>query len=368
MSSIKVTLRKREYPSGKVSLYLDFYPAIKNPRTGEESRREYLGIYIMKSPRTPYERKINAAKMKQAEAIRAQRELSLINEQYGFIDKGKFKTSALEYFESLLPAHDKKWLIVYEHFKLHTKGKCTFGDLTVDLCNGFRDYLLSAKRIKSKTLKISQNSASSYWSTFRAFLAQAYKEGYLKENINDNLDKIEAKETRREYLTMDELKKLYNTPCDPPVLRAASLFSCLTGLRISDILQLRWEDIRDFPDGGKCVRLCTEKTETEATIPISKEALELCGTPGTGLVFKDLTRLIVNTKLKPWLKQCGITKYITFHCFRHTYATQLIAGGMDIYTVSKMLTHKNVSTTQIYADLIDKKKREAAETIKIKED
>lgn len=216
MSSIKVTLRKREYPSGKVSLYLDFYPAIKNPRTGEESRREYLGIYIMKSPRTPYERKINAAKMKQAEAIRAQRELSLINDQYGFIDKGKFKTSALEYFESLLPAHDKKWLIVYEHFKLHTKGKCTFGDLTVDLCNGFRDYLLSAKRIKSKTLKISQNSASSYWSTFRAFLAQAYKEGYLKENINDNLDKIEAKETRREYLTMDELKKLYNTPCDPP--------------------------------------------------------------------------------------------------------------------------------------------------------
>jgi site-specific recombinase XerD len=164
------------------------------------------------------------------------------------------------------------------------------------------------------------------------------------------------------------LKKLYNTPCDPPVLRAASLFSCLTGLRISDILQLRWEDIRDFPDGGKCVRLCTEKTETEATIPISKEALELCGTPGTGLVFKDLTRLIVNTKLKPWLKECGITKYITFHCFRHTYATQLIAGGMDIYTVSKMLTHKNVSTTQIYADLIDKKKREAAETIKIMED
>ena len=160
MSSIKVTLRKREYPSGKVSLYLDFYPAIKNPRTGEESRREYLGIYIMKSPRTPYERKINAAKLKQAEAIRAQRELSLINEQYGFIDKGKFKTSALEYFESLLPAHDKKWLIVYEHFKLHTKGKCTFGDLTVDLCNGFRDYLLSAKRIKSKTLTLSQNSAS----------------------------------------------------------------------------------------------------------------------------------------------------------------------------------------------------------------
>ena len=77
---------------------------------------------------------------------------------------------------------------------------------------------------------------------------------------------------------------------------------------------------------------------------------------------------MVNSRLKPWLKKAGIEKYITFHCFRHTYATQLIAGGMDIYTVSKMLTHKNVTTTQIYADLVNEKKREAAETIKIKED
>ena len=367
MGSTKVTLRKREYPSGKVSLYLDFYPAIKNPRTGEESRREYLGIYIMKSPRTAQERRINATKMKQAEAIRAQRELSLINEQYGFIDKSKAKMDAVEYFYSLMLTKGPKWLGAYDHFNKFVHGKCAFKDLNVELCNGFREYLLTAKRLNSKKLQISQNSASGYWSTFRAFLASAYKEGYLKENINDNLDKIELKETRREYLTMDELRRLYNTPCEFPVLRKASLFSCLTGLRISDILALTWNDVRDFPDGGKCIRICTEKTDTEATIPISEEALALCGPPSTGIVFKGLTRNMVNTYLKPWLKQAGITKYITFHCFRHTYATQLIAGGADIYTVSKMLTHKNVSTTQIYADLIDKKKREAAEVIKIKE-
>ena len=367
MGSTKVTLRKREYPSGKVSLYLDFYPAIKNPRTGEESRREYLGIYIMKSPRTAQERRINATKLKQAEAIRAQRELSLINEQYGFIDKSKAKMDAVEYFYSLMLTKGPKWLGAYDHFNKFVHGKCAFKDLNVELCNGFREYLLTAKRLNSKKLQISQNSASGYWSTFRAFLASAYKEGYLKENINDNLDKIELKETRREYLTMDELRRLYNTPCEFPVLREASLFSCLTGLRISDILALTWNDVRDFPDGGKCIRICTEKTDTEATIPISEEALALCGPPSSGLVFKGLTRNMVNTYLKPWLKQAGITKYVTFHCFRHTYATQLIAGGADIYTVSKMLTHKNVSTTQIYADLIDKKKREAAEVIKIKE-
>ena len=70
--------------------------------------------------------------------------------------------------------------------------------------------------------------------------------------------------------------------------------------------------------------------------------------------------------LQNWLKDAGITdKHITFHCFRHTYATLQIAQGTGIYTVSKMLTHKNVSTTQIYADLVDSKKREAAEAIKI---
>ena len=70
MKAVKVTLRKREYPSGKIALYLDFYPAIRNPRTMQMTRREYLGIYLMKSPRTASDRKANAIKQKQAEAIR----------------------------------------------------------------------------------------------------------------------------------------------------------------------------------------------------------------------------------------------------------------------------------------------------------
>ena len=72
--------------------------------------------------------------------------------------------------------------------------------------------------------------------------------------------------------------------------------------------------------------------------------------------------------LKKWIKQAGITKHITFHCFRHSYAVIQISLGTDIYTVSKMLTHKNVSTTQIYADLVSSKKRETANTISLKYD
>lgn len=126
MSATKVTLRKRALPSGKITLYLDFYPPIRNPRTMQMSRREYLGIYIAKSPRTPAERNINAEKMKQAEAIRAQRELSIINEQFGFIDKTKQKMDFLAYFKDKLPDHNKKWGIVYGHFSKYVCGKCTF--------------------------------------------------------------------------------------------------------------------------------------------------------------------------------------------------------------------------------------------------
>lgn len=317
MKATKVTLRKREYPSGKISLYLDYYPAIRDPRTMKMTRREYLGIYILKNPRTTQDRKLNASKLKSAEAIRAQRELSLINEQYGFLDSTKCKASVIEYFYSILPYHNKKWLAVYEHFYNYTHGQCTFDELTVDFCNGFRDSLLNRNCLRSERYKLSTNSASGYWSTFRAFLKIAFKEGYLKENVNDFLEKIEPKETRREYLTEEELNALYNTPCDIPDLREASLFSCLSGLRLSDILQLRWGNIQEYPDGGYCVRIRTEKTETEATIPISQEAYNLCGEPSEGLVFKNLSRGVINYHLKHWLRSAGITKHISFHCSRH---------------------------------------------------
>ena len=172
--------------------------------------------------------------------------------------------------------------------------------------------------------------------------------------------------TLRENQKLDEVKKLAATPCDIPVLKAASLFACLTGIRISDILDLQWEDFTIAPDQGYCLRIRTQKTQTEATLPISYEAYELCGTPGTGKVFKDLKRSMINYPLKSWLKKAGITKPITFHGFRHSYAVIQISLGTDIYTVSKMLTHKNVSTTQIYADLVNSKKRETANKISLK--
>ena len=361
-----VTLRQRVISNGRISLYLDYYPAIRNPYTMKMSRREYLGIYIYARPKNEIERDFNNEMLSKAEAIRCIRVQAIVNEEFGFLDKHKMKADFLAYFREKAKLKYHKWDCVYQHFEKFVNGYCTFGDVTVELCQKFRQYLLNCKQIRHPNISVSRNSAAGYFSTFRALLKIAYQEKMLRENLNDFIDKIEWKEVKKQYLTLAEVKKLAATPCKIPVLKQASLFSCMTGLRISDILQLTWDNIEVGPDNGYYIRICTEKTETEAALPISNEELELCGIPGSGRVFKGLTRAMTNQPLKQWISEAGIKKHITFHCFRHSYAVIQISLGTDIYTVSKMLTHKNVSTTQIYADLVNSKKRETANKISLK--
>ena len=359
MSSTKVTLRKRELPSGTITLYLDFYPPITNLRTMEKTRREYLGIYLTKNPSTSIEKKANADKLQIAEGIRAQRELSILNQQYGFIDKTMGKADFNSYIQDESLRHNERWLITAKHFAKFSHNNCLFRDITVEYCNKFRDYLLSDE------VSISVNSASAYWCTFRSMISTLYKRKLLAENINEFLETIETYTPQKEFLTIDEVRKLYETPCKNDIVKRASLFSCLTGLRKSDILTLRWEHIEAFPNGGLCIRKRTEKTKADMLNPISQEAYELCGEPSVGPIF-NVTYDEIRRGIKKWLADAGIKKHITFHCFRHTYATLLITNGNDVYTVSKMLTHRNVATTQIYAHMVDDKKRIAAESIKIK--
>lgn len=186
------------------------------------------------------------------------------------------------------------------------------------------------------------------------------------ENVNDFLDRINTVEAPKETLSLDELKKLYQTPCDIDVLRRAALFSCLTGLRRSDIMALEWKNVMTYTDGGHYLDFTAVKTRRENIVPISNEAYALLGEERKGLVFVGLKREMTYAPMKEWIKQAGITKKITFHCFRHTYASLEVSMGASIYTVSKMLGHKNVTTTQIYAELNDANKRKASELITLK--
>lgn len=187
----KVTLRQRLLPSGKITLYLDYYPAIRNPKTNKSQRHEYMGIYLYGNPSNRVQRDFNQTMLEKAEIIRCRRKEQVINRQFGFIDHTQQREDFLAYFEETTKKRYQKWKIVYMHFHKFTDGKCTFGDVSVELCTRFREYLLKANQLRHKTKKVSRNSAAGYFSTFRALLKQAYKEHMLTENINEFLDYIE---------------------------------------------------------------------------------------------------------------------------------------------------------------------------------
>lgn len=361
-----VTLRTRPLKNGMLSYYLDYYPGYRDQETMKTIRHEGLNIYIYANPKNERERNFNATMSEKAEAIRCRRFESIVNDRYDFFDRHKLKADFLEYYRKQLRKHDQKWEFVYHHFYNFVHGKCTFEEIDIDLCNKFREYLLNAKQLRRDD-RISKNSASGYWSTFKGLLKILYRNRLIKTNINDFLDKIETEDTPKDYLSVEELYKLAETPCKKPILKTAALFSCLTSLRISDILSLQWHEIIDFAAGGKCVHTITQKTKTEDIIPISDEALQLIGysPEKTGLVFKGLKRSWTQQPMKEWIREAGITKNITFHSYRRTYATLQGAAGTDIRTIQSNMAHKSITTTQRYMKVVDSNKREASNRISL---
>jgi integrase len=189
--------------------------------------------------------------------------------------------------------------------------------------------------------------------------------------MKDPLQKIKTvapDETRREFLTIEELKALKAAPCDDPTLKNAFLFSSLTGMRFSDVHKLTWGDITYSESMGNIIRFKQKKTKGEVTIFVSDEALNLLGQKGRAeeKVFINLTySAYKNIKLKEWFLRAGITKKSHYHVSRHSFATLQLNAGVDITTVSKLLGHKNLKTTSIYAKVMDIKKKEAVNKISL---
>lgn len=244
-----------------------------------------------------------------------------------------------------------------------------FSDISMKLCNGFRNHLIGLPCAGNKKGTISQNTSSSYFAVFKAILKKAFVEGFLNVDISAKLEAIPGIEGHREHLTIEEVNMLANTDCDNPIIKRAALFSILTGLRHVDIKQLKWKNVMADSEHYS-VRLRQQKTKGIVDMPISEQAFLLCGERGSedDLVFDGLPDPSwINRPVRIWVKKAGITKHITFHCFRHTYATLQLSAGTDFYTVSKMLGHRNVRTTQIYAHMTDEQKKKASETIFIKD-
>ena len=215
-------------------------------------------------------------------------------------------------------------------------------------------------------MRISESSAYSYYNKLRACVREATALGHINQNPFDLVKGISQPDTYREFLTKEELIRLVNTATPTEAMKNSTLFSALTGMRMGDIMDLTWERIQHSDTMGYFVRFSMNKTKSEETLPISDEAMTLLGEPSKVLedrVFPDYNFRLHYSELQRWLQKAGILKKITFHNFRHTFATLQLAEGTDIYTVSKLLGHKNIHTTQIYGKVMDKTKTEAMNRI-----
>ncbi len=380
MTKSNVTLRQKEITNNRISLYLDFYPPIYNVNTNEYTRREFLKIYLFKNPKDQIQKKSNIENLHTAELIQVQRQ----NEQnkqniYSHFERKQLElqrigeTSFLDYFKQL---SQKKvgnnfliWNCAITHFEHFLNGQnLCFKDVTISLIEDFKDYLLQAKSLRENGKTLSRNTALSYYNKIKTTLKRAYKEGKLNTDINAAVESIKEQESQRNFLSLEEAKKLFATQCSKEIVYKVSMFSTLTGMRYSDIAKLRWSEIEHIENDGYYIRFMQKKTEGTETMPISDDAYALLGkrSQKNDKVFNNLKKWDIDRVLPVWVAKSGITKHITFHCFRHTYATLQLTSGTDLFTISKMLGHKNIKTTQIYTKVIDKKKRETTAKINLK--
>jgi len=372
-SSEPIRLRTRLLKDGRSSIYLDLYHNGKR-------EYEYLKLYLIPE-KSRADKETNKKTMQLAEAIKAKRIVDYQNGKFGF-HQPEHNIRFFDYYSAMCEKRKGapesrgnwgNWYSCYKHLKIYEKNEdITFDDITPEWVQGFKDYLENDAKAWSPRYereleyhKLSRNSKLSYFNKLRACIHQALADGVISDNPLRGVDNFKAEESKRMYLTIEEIKAITAAECPAPGVKRAFLFSCLTGLRRSDIMKMTWSEVHKQ---GEYTRIIfkQKKTSGQEYIDITPQAAELLGERRnpTDLVFNDfLTASATNHAIKVWMLRAGITKEITFHCARHTFAVMMLDIGTDIYTVSKLLGHRELSTTQIYAKVLDKTKQAAVMNI-----
>ena len=245
-----------------------------------------------------------------------------------------------------------------QHIKaFYGKNKLPIRNIDTKFCKDFASYL---------TGKMKGSSAKTYLQKLHTILQDAVYLGYIACNPMPPIDRILHKyvSKNKDHLTVSEVKKLENTRCRHESTKLAFLFSCYTGLRLSDIETLRWVDISK-QNNGYLLKKIQIKTNSEVQVPLGRQAInilkkvEIKNIQSNDYVFKLPSRSTISTDLKAWADTAGINKNITFHVSRVTFVTLSIAADVNIYVVSKLCGHTNVKTTQVYARIIDTTRQDA---------
>ena len=251
MNLKKINLRKKPNQNGTTTLFLEFYYGFTKNKNGKLAlKRKYEffnpAIQIITEPKNADERKQNKEFEELASNILKNKEIDSLKNTFDFNTEKKQNVNFIDYFSTVLEKRNlnKSTQLSWQSVLKHLIGYCnpdmtTFEDIDEKFLNGFRDYLNLAK-VSNTGRKLHNNTKTNYFNIVKVVLNEAVKEKIINENPFDNVKGFKHQESQREYLTVEEIEKLIKTDCNKELDKKAFLFSCLTGLRYSDIQGLKW--------------------------------------------------------------------------------------------------------------------------------
>jgi integrase len=387
-----IKIKFKKLANGNQSIFLEKYIGYKitgnlkdgSPKTSAIRKFEFLNLYLL--PDTANNKTTNETTLKLANTIKAQRvvDMNTQNSELKF-KKKVVNTNLIDYVtdianKAFADTNNKRseyytFNSLAYHLKAYKGDKVNINDIDKVYIIGFIMYLKTAVNgnfqkstdsTKNKIVPISKNTAHKLFAKFSTAIKKAVQDEIIETNPIDKIDnKIKPKSipSKREYLTIDEVKMLIATDCKKADIKNAFLFCCLVGIRFENVKNIKWGDIVTDSNGDTILSYKQIKVNTFETLPISNEAISLLpvrvNQKPTDKVYHLPKNGTVNEALETWATAAKINKKITFHVSRHTAATLQLSLKTPIETVSKLLGHSKISTTQIYAKIIDESKKTA---------
>ena len=349
---MSVILRKRKNSDGTTSLLLDIY---------HDSKRQYEFLKELKliKPQTAFDREENRNRLKLAEQIKNKREQQMQGDEYDITPAFKRNIDFVQFFEDYLNSYTKKDKRVMEgcfnKFKEFMKEaeitSLATKQINADRAEKFKEYL-------EKTLN--GETPANYFKKFKKVLKHGVRQKIFVFNPAQELTAKKNESIKKDILTFDEIQSLANTHCTNDEVKRAFLFSCLSGLRFCDINVLKWRHIN-----GNVLKITQQKTSISVTINLNENAIELMGNAGdkNELVFKLPSHTACTKGLEVWCNKAKVNKKITWHCARHSFATNIIFYGGDVNSVSDLLGHSSLAYTQRYTRVVKELKEKAVQNL-----
>lgn len=250
----------------------------------------------------------------------------------------------------------------YLHMLKYLKeyGDCSIKDINTSYLQKFLIFL-TTKKLKTNTINL-------YFQKISCVLRNAYNENLFDIRILKRVKRQKKDVTRKNFLTIRELKRLYNTeiPNKHTNIRNMFLFSAACGLRYSDVVNLKWSNIKKN-NTHTYIEYHQQKTDTNELLPLSQTALNIIKSIKRigNNIFQKETEPTVNTTLKQWCKKARIKKNISFHTARHTFCVLLLTSDVPIYTTQRLMCHSDINSTKEYADILNSTKFKAIKKLPV---